>query len=525
MMRLIELKDTFVGKVLAVFVSILLATSLINVAAFATGQEENSTTPYQESIDDRGTGAESADVSSANAAQEVSETAQPAAQEPAAQPAVEEPTSSEPAAETEPSAEEPQNNATSNNEQGGAPASGDSQAATPAAQEQDKDQSAQAAPADATVKLKLDNASLVIKSDDNKKVASDKTSVKVDAQKKLEFKAVAADGYTLDTVKAQSNGAQIQLTEKADDTYVVDAANVADGLEIDVTTEVVKDEEATEEESATEEGSEGATEEGAEEDATESDSEEATEGEEATEEEPTPEEELTNEVTDAMAAASNGISTLGISGQKQVAIGETIRLSSDSPASSGGWRPKTYTHKWTASPSNAVSFSNTINSGADVTGNRAGTVTINHEWGYDGWFGWQKEGSETYTITVYQADEEDLCTITFDTNGGNWNNSLNGTHKFVMGHELWPEGQDLSVPTRNGYVFEGWTPAVSRVVSDDATYTAQWKQVESNLTPVYVYLQVNGDTSGLILNYSGWYTIGVIYMPSNLVANTDIHQD
>lgn len=224
-------------------------------------------------------------------------------------------------------------------------------------------------------------------------------------------------------------------------------------------------------------------------------------------------------------SAENDIESLSISGQKRVAIGETIRLSSDSPASSGGWRPKTYTHKWTASPSNAVSFSNTSNSGADVTGNRAGTVTINHEWGYDGWLGWQKEGSETYTITVYQADEEDLCTITFDTNGGNWNNSLNGTHKFVMGHELWPEGQDLSVPTRNGYVFEGWTPAVSRVVSDDATYTAQWKQVGSNLTPVYVYLQVNGDTSGLILNYSGWYTVGVIYMPSNLVPNTGLYQD
>lgn len=131
---------------------------------------------------------------------------------------------------------------------------------------------------------------------------------------------------------------------------------------------------------------------------------------------------------------------------------------------------------------------------------------------------------ETYTITVYQADEEDLCTITFDTNGGKWNNSLNGTHKFVMGHELWPEGQDLSVPTRNGYVFEGWTPAVSRVVSDDATYTAQWKQVGSNLTPVYVYLQVDGDTSGLILNYSGWYTVGVIYMPSDLVPNTGLDQ-
>ena len=154
----------------------------------------------------------------------------------------------------------------------------------------------------------------MIKSDDNKKVASDKTSVKVDAQKKLEFKAVAADGYTLDTVKAQSNGAQIQLTEKADDTYVVDAANVADGLEIDVTTEVVKNEEATEEESATEEGSEEAAEEETEEDAAEADSEESTEGEEATEEESTPEEEATNEVADeaanAMESAAGAIASV-----------------------------------------------------------------------------------------------------------------------------------------------------------------------------------------------------------------------
>ena len=115
MMRLIELKDTFVGKVLAVFVSILLATSLVNVAAFATGQEENSTTPYQESIDDRGTGAESADVSSTDAAQEVTEPAQPAAQEPqAAEPATQEVVEPEPAPAPEPEpapAKESQNNA------------------------------------------------------------------------------------------------------------------------------------------------------------------------------------------------------------------------------------------------------------------------------------------------------------------------------------------------------------------------------------------------------------------------------
>ena len=359
-----------------------------------------------------------------------------------------------------------------------------------------------------TLNVEISGAKLTYPAEDGteQNVTPETDPKSVDVPNTLDFKftVIPDDGQQIASVKAvTSDGAESDVTANESGEYTLPAANVTDGTTIKVTTEAVPETEETAEEEATAED----------EKTPESDAEKNV----------TPEDET--KVEETAPSASNGISTLSISGQKQVAIGETIRLSSDSPASSGGWRPKTYTHKWTASPSNAVSFSNTSNSGADVTGNHAGTVTINHEWGYDGWFGWQKEGSETYTITVYQADEEDLCTITFDTNGGSWNNSLNGTHKFLMGHELWPEGQDLSVPTRNGYVFEGWTPAVSRVVSDDATYTAQWKQVGSNLTPVYVYLQVNGDTSGLILNYSGWYTVGVIYMPSNLVSNTGIHQD
>ena len=304
MMRLIELKDTFVGKVLAVFVSILLATSLINVAAFATGEEENSTTPYQESIDDRGATEASADTSSTDAAQEVTEPAQPAAQEPqAAEPATQEVVEPElaPAPEPEPApAKESQNNAATSSDKG----SFEHRILRGGQARAGQGPVRAAAPADATVKLKLNNASLVIKSDNNKIVASGTSSVKVDAQKKLEFKAVAADGYTLDTVKAKSNGAEIQLTEKAGDTYVVAAANVADGLEIDVTTEVVKDEEATEEESATEEGVTEDSEEAAEGE----ESEEGAEGEEATEE------EVTDEVLSATESASNGISLLAATG-------------------------------------------------------------------------------------------------------------------------------------------------------------------------------------------------------------------
>ena len=33
------------------------------------------------------------------------------------------------------------------------------------------------------------------------------------------------------------------------------------------------------------------------------------------------------------------------------------------------------------------------------------------------------------------------------------------------------------VPNREGYVFTGWSPAVSETVAGDAVYTAQWEPI------------------------------------------------
>ncbi|OUN46438.1 hypothetical protein B5G20_07560, partial [Collinsella sp. An7] len=520
-------------KALAFFLAFVLAVQCMNlpvIVAAATDAAGNALATVEDTpSNDQATSA----ATDQAADQAATETEQPATEQaPVEQPATEqapveqpaepaepaEPATEEPAATEAPAADQPAESTTpagsENVTEGGASENGQAPVAP-------------AADTTATVALSLAQSTLTVGADTY--TATDKT-MEAPANQELKFSVVPEGGFAVKTVKQiAADHTETELSADASGTYTVAPEAVADGLEIKVETEEAPAaeeqpaEEAPAEEPATDESTDETTEPAEDEAATE----EPAEDETTADDEQTPADEATEDeaVEEAMPDASNGISTLSISGQKQVAIGETIRLSSDSPASSGGWRPQTYTHKWTASPSNAVSFSNTSNSGADVTGKRAGTVTINHEWGYNSWGWWQKEGSETYTITVYQADEEDFCTITFDTNGGNWNNSLKGTHKFVMGHELWPEGQDLSVPTRNGYVFEGWTPAVSRVVSDDATYTAQWKPVKNNLTPVYVYLKVNGDTSGLILNYSGWYTVGVIYMPSNLVPNTGLYQD
>lgn len=305
-------------------------------------------------------------------------------------------------------------------------------------------------------------------------------------------------------MKQIAAGVETELqADEATGEYKVAADAVAEGLTIKVETEAV----VTSDETAGEavEGEQPAA-----------DADQPATGEEAVE---------GAAVADVLSA-DNGISAQDISGAKRVAVGGVIRLSSDSPASSGGlFGGRTYEHRWSANPDGKVRISDGSNSGATVEGLSEGRVTITHTWGYGTMFSWHQEDFETYTIEVVQADPDDLCTITFDANGGTWNDPLNGTHEYYMGTELWPEGKDLSVPTRDGYVFEGWKPNVSRIVTNDATYTAQWKRVDNGLTPVYVYLQVKGDTTGLILNSSGWYTIGVIYMPRDLVSNSNLSQD
>ncbi|WP_294438713.1 InlB B-repeat-containing protein [uncultured Slackia sp.] len=552
MMRLIELKDTFVGKVLAVFVSILLATSLVNVAAFATGEEGNSTTPYQESIDDRGATEASADTSSTDAAQEVTEPAQPAAQEPqAAEPATQEVVEPEPepAPEPEPEsaadpapAKESQNNAATSSDKGSS-STESSEAAKPA---QDKDQSEQAAPADATVKLKLNNASLVIKSDNNKNVVSGTPSVKVDAQKKLEFKAVAADGYTLDTVKAKSNGAEIQLTEKAGDTYVVDAANVADGLEIDVTTEVVEnEEEATEEESATEEGSEEATE------------EETEEGSE----------EANNAVTLSVGIENSTVTLTNAEGEEQkvsesqdveVAADEDLALTVE-PAEDYELESVTVTDAGETSevsgedgvytiPAEQVIEGSNIQvsavTAASAQAARAATkdmnvgdetdVTCND----DGWFhshNWRSSNTKVATVTtsgrfsqnntqtvtavapgdaVITCNGEEILrvhvevseiTVTFDPNGGQGEGFTKTTSEIENGNYR------MSLPTleesgfsRDGYTFVGWSTDKTGqnltytpqeiTVSNGETYYAIWADddAEDNVRAEF-FLRIKGD--------------------------------
>lgn len=353
-----------------------------------------------------------------------------------------------------------------------------------------------------TVDVALDLSDQATITYNNVEYTANNETMNVPAGAELAFAVSAAEGYQVKAVKQlTANGTETELAlDEATGTYKVAAEAVAAGLTVKVETEAVPaaEEPAGDEAVAGEEPGET----------------EATAGDEAVE----------SEEAAAALSASNEISARGITGSKRVAVGGTSYLYSDSPASgSNGLWDVDYEHRWSASPSNCVRITGGSNTGAAIEGLNEGKVTITHTWGYSSVIGgrWNEVGQETYTVTVVNPAPEDLCTIKFDANGGEWNDPLNGTHTYLFGTELWAEGKDLSVPTRDGYVFEGWKPNVSRIAVSDATYVAQWKPIEQGMTPVYLYLQVTGDTTGLTLNSSGWYTIGVIYMPEGIVENAD----
>ncbi len=87
--------------------------------------------------------------------------------------------------------------------------------------------------------------------------------------------------------------------------------------------------------------------------------------------------------------------------------------------------------------------------------------------------GWDPEVSETVTKNVtYTAKWEKLYTVTY-TDGAKgkafkdqvYDNLLSGTATPAF------DGK----PTRRGYTFSGWAPKVSKTVTKDVTYVAQWK--------------------------------------------------
>ena len=234
---------------------------------------------------------------------------------------------------------------------------------------EDEDDADDAAPADVTLKVKAQNATVTYNGND---VA---TELVVPADKDVKFTVKAADGFTLGAaaVKLADAKSETTLTPNAGE-YTVAADRVADGATVVVTAEAVAG-------SANTDAAEPST--------------------------PAPSTELGEKmemaksvVTSIIDSVFGGTSTLAITGENTVAVGETIQLS----GSSNGKLSCKYSQTWTSDDGNVA----TVNSSGKVTGIKAGKVTITHTYCNAEWFdschhngnGNSTIKSETFTLTV-----------------------------------------------------------------------------------------------------------------------------
>ena len=90
--------------------------------------------------------------------------------------------------------------------------------------------------------------------------------------------------------------------------------------------------------------------------------------------------------------------------------------------------------------------------------------------------GWEPTVAETVTENAtYVAQWEKLYTVTY-TDGVGGKAFKDDVHSDLEKDTPTPAFE--GTPTRKGFVFDGWNPEVAETVTDDATYTAQWKPVQ-----------------------------------------------
>ena len=91
--------------------------------------------------------------------------------------------------------------------------------------------------------------------------------------------------------------------------------------------------------------------------------------------------------------------------------------------------------------------------------------------------GWEPTVAETVTENAtYVAQWEKLYTVTY-TDGVDGKAFKDDVHSDLEKDTPTPAFSG-DTPTRKGFVFDGWNPEVAETVSEDVTYTAQWKPVQ-----------------------------------------------
>ena len=112
------------------------------------------------------------------------------------------------------------------------------------------------------------------------------------------------------------------------------------------------------------------------------------------------------------------------------------------------------------------------------TEGQTGTITLNWDAAGKQWKYTENKLPITFTVKCETVTEETYYTVTY-TDGVGGAAFANQVQRVKRGN---PTPAFDGTPSRSGYTFTGWTPAVTDTVTDNVTYTAQWKN-NDNHTP------------------------------------------
>ncbi|PWL90031.1 MAG: hypothetical protein DBY19_00305 [Clostridia bacterium] len=112
------------------------------------------------------------------------------------------------------------------------------------------------------------------------------------------------------------------------------------------------------------------------------------------------------------------------------------------------------------------------------TEGQTGTITLNWDAAGKQWKYTENKLPVTFTVMCETVPEETYYIVTY-TDGVGGTAFVDQAIRVKSGD---PTPAFNGTPSRSGYTFTGWTPAVTDTVTDNVTYTAQWKN-NDNHTP------------------------------------------
>lgn len=128
----------------------------------------------------------------------------------------------------------------------------------------------------------------------------------------------------------------------------------------------------------------------------------------------------------------------------------------------------------------------------------------------------------TTKVEIYY--DRDYYTVTFDVNGG-----VNGPEPIYAKYGTTFEAKDIKEPTRKGFNFLGWSPALSDTVTitGNVTYVAQWQpeKGQADYTIVLWGQNANDDEYSYLSSHEAWGNVGnqVTWNEGTLISH--VHTD